>query len=187
VSDLARRDPGLVRASRSPGGGPSPRPFSPQLEDHPMIALYAMIATLARLGFAAVAVETIPRTRAGHVYGHVRVSTDMQAASPEAQRRAIEAAARNVGRAVDAWFQDAPVQNPGGSWNDAQSGRVPISDRKSGQDLCARPAKDTRAVSSSRPSSDRVPGIPRHRSRGAPVPRRHGRSRCAGCPQPPRA
>jgi DNA invertase Pin-like site-specific DNA recombinase len=106
-----------------------------------MIALYVVLATLACLGFAAVADEVIPRVRTSRAYGYVRVSTDKQAASPEAQRQAIEAAARNVGRSIDAWFQDAPVQKPDGSWNDAQSGKVPISERHAGQELCARLAK----------------------------------------------
>ncbi len=39
---------------------------------------------------------------------------------------------------MDAWFQDAPVQNPDGSWNDAQSGKVPLPERKAGRELCAR-------------------------------------------------
>jgi DNA invertase Pin-like site-specific DNA recombinase len=107
-----------------------------------MIALYVMLATLTCLGLAAVAEKVIPRTRAGRVYGYVRVSTDKQAASPEVQRRAIENAARAHGRTIDAWFQDAPVQNPDGSWNDAQSGKIPISERKAGRGLCERLGKD---------------------------------------------
>src|SRR3954451_13421754 len=98
-----------------------------------MITLYVIFATLVCLGFAAVAEEVVPRARTNRVYGYVRVSTDKQAASPEAQRQAIETAARNVGRTVDAWFHDAPVQNADGSWNDAQSGKVPISERKAGR------------------------------------------------------
>ena len=54
-----------------------------------MIALYVILATLACLGFAAVAEQIIPRTRVGRVYGYVRVSTDKQAASPEAQRQVL--------------------------------------------------------------------------------------------------
>jgi DNA invertase Pin-like site-specific DNA recombinase len=106
-----------------------------------MIALSLILATLACLGFATVAEAATPRTRAGRAFGYVRVSTDKQAASPEAQRQAIEAAARNAGRTIDAWFQDAPVQNPDGSWNDAQSGKVPIAERKAGRELCARLAQ----------------------------------------------
>jgi DNA invertase Pin-like site-specific DNA recombinase len=106
-----------------------------------MIALYVLLATLACLGFATVAEAVIPRTRAGRAFGYVRVSTDKQAASPEAQRQAIETAARNAGRTIDAWFLDAPVQNPDGSWNDAQSGKVPIAERRAGRELCARLAK----------------------------------------------
>jgi DNA invertase Pin-like site-specific DNA recombinase len=106
-----------------------------------MIALYLTLVALACLGFAVAAEPVIPRARVGRVYGYVRVSTDKQATSPEAQRQAVEAAARNAGRAIDAWFQDAPVQNPDGSWNDAQSGKVPLSERKAGRDLCARLAK----------------------------------------------
>jgi DNA invertase Pin-like site-specific DNA recombinase len=106
-----------------------------------MIALSVILATLTCLGFATVAEAVIPRTRAGRTFGYVRVSTDKQAASPEAQRLAIETVARSAGRTIDAWFQDAPVQNPDGSWNDAQSGKVPISERKAGRELCTRLAK----------------------------------------------
>ena len=35
---------------------------------------------------ATVAEDVVPRTRTGRVYGYVRVSTDKQALSPEAQR-----------------------------------------------------------------------------------------------------
>lgn len=71
------------------------------------------------------------------VFGYVRVSTDRQAASPEAQREAIRRAAeRNALTAEIAWYQDAPVQNPDGSWNDAASGKVPLSDRAAGKALC---------------------------------------------------
>jgi DNA invertase Pin-like site-specific DNA recombinase len=103
--------------------------------------LFLMLTTLACLGLAAVAEEMIPRARTGRVYGYVRVSTDKQALSPEAQRQAIENAARNTGRAIDAWFQDAPTRNPDGSWNDAQSGKIPIAERAAGRELCVRLAK----------------------------------------------
>jgi site-specific DNA recombinase len=106
-----------------------------------MIALYLTLAALACLGFAVVAEPVVPQARAGRVYGYVRVSTDKQAASPEAQRQAVEAAAHNAGREIDAWFQDAPVQNPDGSFNDAASGKVPLPERKAGRDLCDRLAK----------------------------------------------
>ncbi len=73
------------------------------------------------------------------VFGYVRVSTDKQAASPEAQRDAIRRAAeRNALTAEIAWYQDAPVQNPDGSWNDAASGKVPLSDRAAGKAMCDR-------------------------------------------------
>ncbi|HWE35043.1 MAG TPA: recombinase family protein [Isosphaeraceae bacterium] len=71
------------------------------------------------------------------VYGYVRVSTDKQALSPEGQRHTIEEAARRIGRSIDAWFQDAPVRNLDGSWNDAQSGKVPLHDRKAGREMGA--------------------------------------------------
>jgi DNA invertase Pin-like site-specific DNA recombinase len=77
-------------------------------------------------------------TPGGSVYGYVRVSTDKQALSPEGQRRTIEEAARRLGRTIDAWFQDAPVPNPDGSFNDAASGKVPLTERKAGRELCAR-------------------------------------------------
>jgi DNA invertase Pin-like site-specific DNA recombinase len=82
-----------------------------------------------------VAVEATP---SGRCYGYVRVSTDQQALSPEAQRHTIADAARRIGRAIDAWFQDAPVQNSDGSWNDAQSGKIPLPERKAGGALCER-------------------------------------------------
>ena len=59
-------------------------------------------------------------------YGYVRVSTDKQALSPEGQRNTIEATATRMGHRIDAWFQDAPVRNRDGSWNDAVSGKVPL-------------------------------------------------------------
>jgi DNA invertase Pin-like site-specific DNA recombinase len=80
-------------------------------------------------------VETTPP---GRCYGYVRVSTDKQALSPEAQRHTIAEATRRIGRSIDAWFQDAPVKNPDGSWNDAQSGKVPLTERQAGKELCAR-------------------------------------------------
>jgi DNA invertase Pin-like site-specific DNA recombinase len=103
-----------------------------------VISIFIMIGTLALLGLASVAEEVVPRTRVGRCYGYVRVSTDKQSLSPQAQRQAIEEAARRMGKAVDGWFQDAPVQNPDGSWNDAASGKVPITERKAGKELCAR-------------------------------------------------
>jgi DNA invertase Pin-like site-specific DNA recombinase len=73
------------------------------------------------------------------VYGYVRVSTDKQAASPEAQREAIKRAAERNGLAGDiVWFQDAPVQNPDGSWNDAASGKVALAERAAGKEMCGR-------------------------------------------------
>jgi hypothetical protein len=63
------------------------------------------------------------------VYGYIRVSTDRQALSPAVQRETCLATARRLGLEIGSWFQDAPVQDPDGSWNDAQSGRVPLADR----------------------------------------------------------
>jgi DNA invertase Pin-like site-specific DNA recombinase len=80
-------------------------------------------------------VEAIPP---GQCYGYVRVSTDQQALSPEGQRHTIEEAARRIGRSIDAWFEDAPTKNPDGSWNDAQSGKIPLPERKAGSTLCGR-------------------------------------------------
>jgi DNA invertase Pin-like site-specific DNA recombinase len=71
-------------------------------------------------------------------YGYVRVSTDKQALSPEGQRNTIEATATRMGHRIDAWFQDAPVQNKDGSWNDAVSGKVHLGDRTAGKELVAR-------------------------------------------------
>ncbi len=87
----------------------------------------------------AVELEPEPvQVRTGRTYGYLRVSTDKQALSPEVQRQAIVEAAARMGRAVDAWFQDAVTQNPDGSWNDAQSGKIPLPERKAGKELCAR-------------------------------------------------
>ncbi len=72
----------------------------------------------------------------GRVFGYIRVSTDRQALSPEVQRHTIEEAARRIGRSINAWFEDAPTRNKDGSWNDAQSGKVPLPERKAGQLLC---------------------------------------------------
>src|SRR4051812_29318055 len=71
-------------------------------------------------------------------YGYVRVSTDKQALSPEGQRNVIEATATRMGHRIDAWFQDAPVRNKDGSWNDAVSGKVHLGDRTAGKELVAR-------------------------------------------------
>jgi DNA invertase Pin-like site-specific DNA recombinase len=71
-------------------------------------------------------------------YGYIRVSTDKQALSPEGQRNVIEATATRMGHRIDAWFQDAPVRNKDGSWNDAVSGKVPLGDRTAGKELVAR-------------------------------------------------
>jgi DNA invertase Pin-like site-specific DNA recombinase len=106
-----------------------------------MIALYLTMATLACLGLAAVAEESLTRTRVGRVYGYIRVSTDKQAISPEVQRLKIGEAAKRLGVEVDAWYEDAPTQNPDGTYNDAQSGKIPISERKAGRELCARLAE----------------------------------------------
>lgn len=73
-----------------------------------------------------------------HVYGYVRVSTDKQAMSPEVQRDTIERTATRLGYGVDAYFQDAPVQNKDGSWSDAISGKVPLPKRPAGEALCDR-------------------------------------------------
>lgn len=78
------------------------------------------------------------KTRVGKVYGYIRVSTDRQALSPKAQREAIENAVRAIGRTVDAWFQDAPSVNADGTFNDAQSGKIPLPERKAGRELCGR-------------------------------------------------
>lgn len=106
-----------------------------------MIALWMMVATVALLGFATVARELVPEIRTGRCYGYLRVSTDKQSLSPDAQRKTIEDAAHRLGLKVDGWFQDAPTQNPDGSWNDAASGRIPITERKAGKELCGRVRK----------------------------------------------
>src|SRR5689334_11167184 len=103
-----------------------------------MFAAFVCVAA-----FAAAAEWLTERPVPGRVYGYVRVSTDKQAANPEVQRKAIEQAALNIGRTVDAWFQDAPAQNPDGSWNDAQSGKVPISERKAGREMTPGSARGT--------------------------------------------
>lgn len=77
-------------------------------------------------------------TTPGKVYGYVRVSTDKQSASPEVQRDTIERTAAGLGLAIDAYFQDAPVRNKDGSWNDAVSAKVPLPDRKAGGELVSR-------------------------------------------------
>src|SRR4051794_6448165 len=41
-------------------------------------------------------------------------------------------------RPTRGWFQDAPTQNPDGSWNDAASGKVPLPERAAGKELCDR-------------------------------------------------
>jgi DNA invertase Pin-like site-specific DNA recombinase len=75
----------------------------------------------------------------GKLFGYLRTSTDKQALSPDVQRETIETAARRLfGRGIDAWFQDAPTRNPDGSYNDAQSGKVPIAERNAGRELCVR-------------------------------------------------
>lgn len=74
----------------------------------------------------------------GKTYGYIRVSTDKQAESHEVQRRTIEQAALRLGSQVDGWFQDAPAKNPDGTWNDAQSGKIPLPERKAGRELCGR-------------------------------------------------
>ncbi len=71
-------------------------------------------------------------------YGYIRVSTDKQALSPDVQKGTIEATASRMGLRIDAWFQDAPVQKEDGSWNDAVSGKVPLTERTAGKELCAR-------------------------------------------------
>src|SRR4051812_5135333 len=68
---------------------------------------------------------------------YVLVSTDKHAASPDAQREAIcRAAERNGLPGEIAWFQDARVANPDGTWNDAASGKVPLPERAAGHALC---------------------------------------------------
>lgn len=74
----------------------------------------------------------------GRDYGYVRVSTDKQAASPEVQRDTMTRASGLQSKEIDAWFQDAPVQNPDGSWNDAASGKIALPDRQAGGALCLR-------------------------------------------------
>jgi DNA invertase Pin-like site-specific DNA recombinase len=101
-------------------------------------ALWMLVATSGMLGLATVAEEVIPRTRVARTYGYIRVSTDKQALSPEAQRRTIEETAKRMDRQIDGWFQDAPVQNADGSWNDAASGKIPLPERKAGKELCDR-------------------------------------------------
>lgn len=78
----------------------------------------------------------------GRTYGYLRVSTDRQALSPEVQRQIITETARRFGREIDTWFQDAPTQNADGSWNDAQSGSIPLPERRAGRELCARLKRD---------------------------------------------
>lgn len=73
-------------------------------------------------------------------YGYIRVSTDKQSLSPEAQRDIIQRTAERNGLGdIDiVWFQDAPVQNPDGSWNDAICAKTPLPERPAGGELCAR-------------------------------------------------
>jgi DNA invertase Pin-like site-specific DNA recombinase len=97
-----------------------------------------LIAAVATSAVACFAAKSIGDADQGRTYGYLRVSTDRQALSPQVQRETIEQAAKNLGRSIDDWFQDAPTQNPDGSWNDAQSGKVPLADRKAGKELCAR-------------------------------------------------
>lgn len=101
-------------------------------------AVWMLVAPLMLLGLATVAEEVLPRKRTRRCYGYIRVSTDKQALSPEAQRRTIEEAAKRLDLRIDGWFQDAPTQNPDGSWNDAQSGKIPLAERKAGRELCDR-------------------------------------------------
>jgi DNA invertase Pin-like site-specific DNA recombinase len=97
-----------------------------------------MVATVALVGFATVAEDLVPLTRTGRCYGYIRVSTDKQSLSPQAQMETIAAAAHRLGLRVDGYYQDAPTQNPDGSFNDAASGKIPITERKAGSELCAR-------------------------------------------------
>jgi DNA invertase Pin-like site-specific DNA recombinase len=103
-----------------------------------IVLCFMMMATLACLGLAAMAGESLPRTRMRHVYGYIRASTDKQALSPQVQREKIEAAAARLGTTVDFWFQDAPTENEDGTFNDAQSAKVPLPERRAGKILCER-------------------------------------------------
>src|SRR4051812_18484217 len=85
--------------------------------------------------------EEAVRSTTGRAYGYIRVSTDKQSLSPEAQKKTIEDAAGRMGLRIDGWYQDAPTRNPDGSFNDAVSGKVPITERKAGKELCARVRK----------------------------------------------
>jgi DNA invertase Pin-like site-specific DNA recombinase len=74
----------------------------------------------------------------GRAWAYIRVSTNKQVLSPENQRRKIEEAARHHGLEIAGWFQDAPTRNPDGSFNDAESGGVRLTNRKAGGEMCGR-------------------------------------------------
>ena len=117
------------------------------------ILLIVAVTTSALACFAA---KSSGDADQGRTYGYLRVSTDRQALSPQVQRDTIDRAAKNLGRSIDDWFQDAPTQNPDGSWNDAQSGKVPLAERNAGKELCAasRGATSSSSPRSIGPSAD---------------------------------
>jgi DNA invertase Pin-like site-specific DNA recombinase len=80
----------------------------------------------------------IPVDGPPQVYAYVRVSTDRQDQSPADQRTMMQDLAQHNGLTIDAFFQDAPTQNKDGTWNDAQSGKIPIDDRPAGNEMCRR-------------------------------------------------
>lgn len=90
--------------------------------------------------------EAATAARTGRTFGYSRASTDKQAASPDAQREAIAAAARSAGLVVDAWFQDAPIVHPDGWIDDSASGKVFISRRRAGGELMARLKRGDRVI-----------------------------------------
>lgn len=71
----------------------------------------------------------------GRAFAYIRVSTDDQRLGPLAQREAIRHLSASKGHEIMAWFQDAPTQNPDGSWNEAVSGGKPLRKRKAGRAL----------------------------------------------------
>jgi DNA invertase Pin-like site-specific DNA recombinase len=104
-----------------------------------LVLLLGLTASLAAVVLAVKPTRPPVTPGSGNLFGYLRTSTDRQALSPDVQRQTVEAAAqRLLGRGIDVWFQDAPTQNPDGSWNDAQSGKVPIAERNAGRRMCAR-------------------------------------------------
>ncbi len=86
----------------------------------------------------AIKPNPVPFEGPPQVFGYVRVSADNKNDSPADQRLMIADLAARNNLTVDAYFQDAPVQNKDGSWNDAQSGRISLIDRPAGGEMCKR-------------------------------------------------